>query len=173
MIEDVRRGVADLFHRPPHAARRFVNALFTSSIGRLADARHKRKWAVKDTNNLADGDVGRLAPQGIAPASSLLALQQAVTLQVEENGFEKLLRNPLLFCQIRDQYRPACNLLCLVECGLAAVFRLLGEPCRQSSGLLDYAASAVRRSSSASAPGARCLRRSRSTFRRRRSAATR
>ena len=127
VIEDPGRGVADLFHRDPHAARLFVGTFVASSICGLADARRQGKRTFEHPNHLADGDFGRFAAQHVAAPLPLLAVQQAGAFQLEEDGFKKLPGQPLAIRKLGNEHRPAIRLFGEHEQRFQAVFRLAGE----------------------------------------------
>src|SRR4029077_12977087 len=109
-----------------------VNALFAAPVGGLADARRQRERTFEHADNLADGDVGGFPPEQIAPALPLLAVQQAVALELEQDGLEEFLRKLLPFGQFRDEHGAVIGLLGEQQHRLDAVLRL---PRQHSSSL--------------------------------------
>ena len=111
VIEDPGRGVADLLHREPYAARLFVGTFVASSIRGLADARGQSQRPFEYPNHLPHGDFSGFPAQDIAAAFALFAVQQAGTFQLEQDCLEKFLRQTLPVRKLGNEHWPAVRLL--------------------------------------------------------------
>jgi len=123
----VGQSVAHFLHREPDATGPFLDTLSALHIGHLADARHQGQRSFEHPDDLAEGNLGRLAAQQVAAALPFLAVQEPVALQLQEDRLEKLLREPLPLRKLGDEYRSVVGLFGEHQHRFQAVFRLAGE----------------------------------------------
>ena len=127
VIKDMCGRVADFLHRQPHAARILLKTLVAAHVGGLADAWHQRQRPVERPDHLTDRDVSRPPAEDISAGATFLALDETVVLQLQENGFEELLRKSLPLSEFRRLNGTASGLIRQDEQRFQPVFRLLGE----------------------------------------------
>ncbi len=106
VIQDLGRGVANLLHRESHAARLFVEAFRAPHVRGLAHARHSSERPIEYANHFGECNLGRIATEKIPSTFALLAFDQALALQVEKDGFQKLLGESLTCSEVGDEDGP-------------------------------------------------------------------
>src|SRR5260221_1137032 len=111
-VHYLRRRIADFLHHNPDSATALVATLAASHVCGLADAWQRCDWPIQDAYNVPDAYRTRLAAEEISAALALLALQQPLILELEQDQFQKLARNTFPLRQIRDQHRPLSVFLC-------------------------------------------------------------
>ena len=116
----MRGCVANFLHGETYSARILVDAFVTAHVSGLADARHERQGPVQRSNDLTERDVAGPSAQDVPAGPPLLALHEAVPLQLEENRLEELLRKSLSDSEFRRLNRPASWLLRKYQERLAA-----------------------------------------------------
>src|SRR5688572_19494275 len=89
VIENMGGCVADFLHRQANSARFFVEALLAAPVRRLAHAGGQRQRTVQHANHLADRDVAGFPGEDVSASPALLAVQEAMTLQLEEDRLEE------------------------------------------------------------------------------------
>src|SRR5271154_3064490 len=124
-VHYLRSRVAHLFHDNPDAATAFVATLAASHVRRLADAWQRRDRPVQYAYNVPDADLTGVAAEEISAALALLALEQSLVLEFEQNQFQEFARNTLTLRQIGDQHRSLAIFLGQYQHRLERVFRLL------------------------------------------------
>ena len=127
VIEDAGGGVANLFHRQVDATCVFIDALLAAGIRGLADARHQRQGPVQNADHLSDRDVTGFSVEDVAAPPALLALEEPMARQIEEDGLQELLRKSLALSQFGGLNWPAALLVCQQQQGLQSVLRLPGK----------------------------------------------
>src|SRR5512134_828634 len=85
VIENSCRRITYLLHRNPHAARLLIDTLVTLHVRRLTDARHGCKRPLQHANHLAKRNLGGASAEEVPPTLPFLALDDPVTLELEEN----------------------------------------------------------------------------------------
>src|SRR5438034_11162476 len=97
----MRRGVADFLHGQPNPAGFLVKALVAWAVCRLTDAGRQGQRPFEDPNDLTHRDIAWLAAESVPAPSPLLAVDETVALQIEQDRLEELPRKPLLFSKFR------------------------------------------------------------------------
>src|ERR1700722_9741551 len=100
-----RGRVADFLHHDPDSATALIAAFAASHVCGLADAWQRRDWPVQHAYYVPDADQVRLASEEIATALALLALQEPLVLELEQDQFQELARDTFALRQIRYQHR--------------------------------------------------------------------
>jgi len=105
VIENPRRGIANLLHRQPHAACDLVDAFGAAHVCGLAHARNGGQRSFEHPNDLAERDFVGPTSKKVTAAFTFLALDDSVPLQLEQDGFQEFLWYRVAFGEIGDQYR--------------------------------------------------------------------
>ena len=101
VIQNVRGGISNFLHSQPNPTCFLVNALVAPAVGRLAHAGNQRQRTFQNPNHLAHRNVPWLPAERVPSAPSLLAQQETVPRQLEEDRFEEFPRKALLLSEFR------------------------------------------------------------------------
>src|SRR5687768_6711746 len=101
--------VADFLHCQANSARFLIEALLAAPVRRLAHTGGQRQRTVQHANHLADRDVAGFPGENVSASPALLAVQQAMTLQLEEDRLEELSWKSLTFSKFRGLHGPVAG----------------------------------------------------------------
>src|SRR5208282_623516 len=101
-----------------------VAAFTASHVCRLADAWQRCDWPVQYAYYVPNADLLRIAAQEISTALTLLALEESLVLEFEQDQFQKLARNTFALGQIRYEHGTLAVFLGQYHHRLEGVFRL-------------------------------------------------
>src|SRR5208283_887982 len=99
-VHYLRGRVADFLHHDSNSTAALVAAFTAAHVCRLADARQRCDWPVQYAYNMPNADHLRIAPKEISAALALLALEQPLVLEFEQDQLQKLARNGFALGQI-------------------------------------------------------------------------
>src|SRR5271170_3957828 len=124
-VHYLRSRVAHLFHHDSDAATALVVALATSHVRRFADAWQRRDRPVQHAYNVPHADLAGVAAEEISAALALLALEQPLVLELEQNQLEELVWNTFAPRHIGNKHGALSIFLGQNQHRLERVFRFL------------------------------------------------
>ena len=126
------------YENPAHRALLFADAVFAAAVGHAAEAGQRRQGSVHDADDLAESHLVRRLQQGVTAILAAPALHHALVLEVEQDLFEKALRQPLAFRDVADHQRFALLEIGKHQQGLQRVLGFLRQQLPASLTILAF-----------------------------------
>src|ERR1019366_4778420 len=123
-VHYLRGRVADFLHYESDCTSALVAAFTASHVRHLADTWQRCDWSVQYAYNVPNADQLRIAAKEVSAALTLLALEQSLVLEFEQDQFQKRARNIFALGQVRYKHGSLTVFLIQFHHRLEGVFRL-------------------------------------------------
>ena len=103
VVENLGHRVANAAHDDPGTAVLLIDTFLTFAVSRFTRARQRRQRTIDEANHRTDCDLLRVFGEIVTAVATLLAVDEAAVLQVQQDEFQELVRNCLLPRKRRNQ----------------------------------------------------------------------